>query len=451
MKCPTDKEYTLIEGKCVVVNKCEVGFLEENGVCVRRYCDEKLFTKVGDECVLKKCPEDFKKVGDQCLKVKCSEFATAKDGKCGLVSCPDDYTKVGETCIKRFACENGYTLKDGYCLKDCEEGQELVEGMCRTYKCKDSKHFTLEDGKCVRTSCPDNYKFSNNECFRVICEDDTYTLKVDECVKLSKCPTHFEQNLKTMKCVRKSCPEGFTLFEGQCWNRKCTPNEKRVNGICQFFKCPTDYKLNEDKDCIMTKCPEGSAFNDDNECVELKCPEFFKVSDDKKKCVRESCPPKFKLNDKKICVREFCKAPFTLKDDLCVRLTCPEGYTMVNEMCVAKCPETWVMNTKTETCEKKSCVSTHFKIKDGVCKAVSCPVGFTLNKELGECSKVVCPADHLYDDSVKKCIKYKCPEHFKMTSLNTCERESCPPNFIYKDKKCYTFEKCAENFKRVGE
>jgi proprotein convertase subtilisin/kexin type 5 len=385
----------------IICTDCIPGYLLENGICVPK-CSERFYNEPG----------------------------TNKCFKCEIPNCTN--------CIKTFneqlhcdACESGFFLENGKCVKECSQGYGQIGDSCK---------------KCTNDNCG---RCSSNMIDCVDCRSDWFYY-LNNCY--SKCPSETTQYSYKgkMSCVK--CPSGcstcqidnidavtgaFTFIKQSC---TCYSPKVNKDGVCVDPECGPDQVLTQigcqnctDKNCQTCnsqdlskceRCKEGF-FDFNNECV-TKCPSFYYKDNNSCKPCKENCgscknsdkcdtcKTNYYLTDSGECVicnaenlsvidntyckpcSKYCKSCLPGSTEKCK--TCPSGEFLYKETCVTMCPDGFY----SEYLECKECSSTCKKCNNshtcsecreglvlinGLCVS-DCPEGF-YNNNKGKCDQCI--------------------------------------------------------------
>ena len=345
--CPSDKPIFCWDGRC----------LADRGECLSpSFCDsvspvkcpDGLCFQTGDSCKsIEECPAEFGQCPDgTCMK----SLEDCNDKKCplnfphkcknGMCVSNLDYCEKDNGCPwnKPFKCQNGECVEsdkkcsknnlscndsnkrrcpDGSCLPisikcpaesgcsvdspiKCASGTCIKNNgieTCPIPICPSSQPFRCQNGLCVTTisSCPSEYKHSEEDPKLVICADSTLAHFFDECKPVFDC-----LGTETVRCDDGSCranKDYCPMVNSTDFLNTCPQGTIRCsNGACS----------NEDGKCLLSNgCYEGSenqykcisngaCVKDEDDCEELSskfnlgngCPNEYPVKcSNTKKCV----------------------------------------------------------------------------------------------------------------------------------------------------------------------
>lgn len=277
----------LIRG-CVSAKKCDSGFVNNNGLCVKGYyyCDEGYYLNSDNKC--QKTIESF----EAKLRLKCD----------------DGYVLDGDTCIKNdtkkpesgYQCAPGFTLNGNKCVGEEKAAPNV------SYNC--SGGYTLVGDSCVKAttmeasvsySCPSRYSRNGTKC--------NYTESNSSYIKISEsCPSGYEKSSYTGKCCKRNY-----------WTPSCV--EPTVTKSCSkgTYNGTT---------CVITNTVEAT--------VNYSCPAGYELM--LNQCV--------KTEQRKPNINVSCSNGYTLKDNICyTKITvdaisgykCDNGYVFTGELCVS--------------------------------------------------------------------------------------------------------------------
>lgn len=312
VKCP-DGLCFLSGDSCKSIEDCPAEFDKcPDGICMKskKDCNEKEcplnfpYRCKNGMCVSKEeycendngCPWNSPY---KCPNGQCAE--TANQCKTDDLNCPNNKRRCPDgsclplsmKCPSESGCSVDAPIKcaDGTCIKN--NGKEK----CPIPICPSSQPYRCENGLCVTTlsSCPSEYKHSEENQKLVICADSTLAHFFDECKPVFDC-----LGTDTVRCGDGSCRvdklycpmENSTNYLDTCPKGTSRCN----NGACS----------NEDGECLLSngcyessenqyKCiSNGACVKDEDECEELSlkfnlangCPNEYPVKCLKtKKCV----------------------------------------------------------------------------------------------------------------------------------------------------------------------
>ncbi len=147
---------------------------------------------------------------------------------------------------KPIICEEGQELVDGVCIDippTCEDGQELVNGVCIDIpvECEDGQE--LVDGVCIDIppACEDGQELVDGVCIDIppACEDDQ-ELVDGVCIDIpAECEDGQELVNGTCVDVPPVCDDGEELIDDMCHvvPLECEVDEVLLDGVCQSNPC----------------------------------------------------------------------------------------------------------------------------------------------------------------------------------------------------------------------
>lgn len=281
--------------------------------------------------------------------VYCLIIYFSEDGVC-VSSCSPGLVHVNDECI---ACVAPRVYFNNTCISQCPDGYAIASNkVCE--KCISPTPYQYND-KCVG-QCPAGTYDDNHKCRT--CSSPNIYLQNQTCVpscsigmiynELNECIQCVEPNIimHNNTCI-ESCPNGYIKDNYTC--RKCNLSAPNVlNNSCVEI-CPVGYII-DNYTCYQ--CPENKRFIYNSTCLG-ECPERTSYNDSSYICI--SCQT----------------TDFILQ-------------TPTNRQCIQKCPEGYIANNSTLTCEMESaCLpnpcknnSTCTMNRSGEFKCI-CQVGFS--------------------------------------------------------------------------
>ena len=412
----------------------------KNGMCVSNqdYCekDNGCPWNKPHKCANGECVENDKKCNDTDL------FCPNGQHRCPDGSC----IQISEKCPAESGCSVDAPIKcaNGTCIKN--NGIDT----CPIPICPSSQPYRCENGLCVTTvsSCPSEYKHSNEDPKLVICADSTLAHFFDECKPVFDC-----LGTETVRCgdgscrieksrcptVNNTCPQGTI----RCDNGACSNEE----GKCLLSNGCYESSENQYK-CIVN----GACVKDEDECEELSlkfnlangCPNEYPVRClETKKCVttesecelfEEGCD-----QDKIMCSNGDCVTTF----EECRNISgigCEYSTQGRNFSCPiesrADCADEFKHCLNKENC----LISSPFRCISGGCKKFPFSLLAIENEEQNNNDE--------YCEIGIKCPEYKpylCLDGSCVEKTSFCKSlESCP-----EDKQYRCFDRTCSNSQRV--
>ncbi|EAR93490.2 transmembrane protein, putative (macronuclear) [Tetrahymena thermophila SB210] len=426
-KCSCPDKQVFENGKCVNCNsncqqcsssttcqKCDPSYvLAYNQICLTE-CPQTYEKNSDSTCI---CGQNKQEINQKCSCIKgfferdnnclacissCDVCSNENDcQKCSINSYLNYMNKCESDCPATFikddlnlicVCPTNFRLQDDKCV--CDTGYSYVSGNC--IKCPQNCDSCSSENTCIK--CTPNYFLDFNNT----CNTD--------------CPTTYIKNSNTFQC---QCGQGQTENTDkhicEC-NKGFFPNEQ---GQCQ--QCIQNCQVCQNgTECL--KCEDKFFLDTKNNCVS-KCPQTFQEDLQNMICV---CPNNSTLNSD-ICT---CEQDFEMQLDNTCKLKCSSfcescsvagecdvcqgGYYMNFDFtCINKCPETYIENQQTRTCD---------------CDQLAELINVSEYEK-----KCVCPANQLYQEGNKclSCIS-NCQ---KCSNGNTCDK--CIEGFyLHNDGKC---------------
>ena len=404
------------------------------------------------ECV-KEIPSGYYPVNDEVIicPYPCSQCTSAKN----CTSCFDTFKLNNFKCDD---CENGYTYRNGMCLK-CQDLHCLKCDTNNLNACTDCEYpFILHDEDCLR-ECPPHHFLRNNTIGKLECVDCKQGCDTCDENGCTSCLNEYYPSEKNeLECVTCSLPK--LVINGICKECKvpgcsqcqydddhfcntCSGKLLRFNGTC-LEKCPDGF-FAEGRECVP--CDPGCELcNGHDKCLYCNstlallngrcidhCPEYYRKNTELRIC--EPCDGGHCLycpSSKQIC--EACQRR-------------PDSFFLYHDVCLTECPiRTMVFNytcvdcsSNCLHCENSLCTECEqgYYRKDGKC-VKECGVGYYAKDQI------------CYPCSTKNCISCpnnvctQCIPQFYVNRLNNIE-EQCSPTCsqgYYPNEKSHFCEKC---------
>lgn len=344
------------------------------------------------------------------------------------------------------ACQSGYTLSNGTCIKKtCGAGQYLSGNTC--VSCPAGTYMTsTSHSNTSCTSCPSGQSTPitgaavSSACLPM-CPTSGVTLVA---------PGGSQPGCNKTLCVSvagseakgycSSCTDGYTLTSTKTCVKSCGQGQYYSNGTCSSCPVGTYMATSNHQNTSCTPCPSGyttagtgaiasSACNVPTSCASgsylngASCATCAsKYGDNCTTCTASACT--------------YCKAGYYASAGSCVACpvgsystggatsctTCPTGSTTLNttstssSACIQKCSTSVIttsLNNITNCSSKSGCInnSGYLAYYCGTCNQ-----GY--NAVYGECEPTECPSGKYFNESSGSCID--CP-----SNCTACNKDGC--------------------------